>query len=81
MIQMNLFIKQKETDLENKLMVAREKEWGEGIFKEFGVDMYPLLYLKWITNKVLLYSTENSAPHLMQPGREGRLEGNGCIYG
>ena len=23
--------------------------------------MYTLLYLKWITNKVLLYSTENSA--------------------
>ena len=52
-------------------MVAREKEWGEGIFKEFGVDMYPLLYLKWITNKVLLYSTENSAQYLMQPVREG----------
>ena len=25
------------------------------------LDMYTLLYLKWITNKVLLYSTENSA--------------------
>ena len=34
---------------------------GEGIVREFGVDMYALLYLKWITNKVLLYSTWNSA--------------------
>ena len=33
--------------------------WGEGIVKEFGMDMYTLLYLKWITNKVLLYSTGN----------------------
>ena len=33
----------------------------EGIVREFGIDMYTLLYLKWITNKVLLYSTGNSA--------------------
>ena len=25
------------------------------IVREFGIDMYTLLYLKWITNKVLLY--------------------------
>ena len=30
------------TDLENKLMVAS----GEGIVREFGMDMYTLLYLK-----------------------------------
>ena len=34
---------------------------GEGIFREFGIDMYTLLYLKWMTNKDLLYSTGNSA--------------------
>ena len=33
----------------------------EGIVREFGMDMYKLLYLKWITNKDLLYSTGNSA--------------------
>jgi len=33
----------------------------EGIAREFGVDMYTLLYLKWISNKDLLYSTGNSA--------------------
>ena len=27
--------------------------------REFGIDMYTLLYLKWITNKDLLYSTGN----------------------
>ena len=33
---------------------------GEGIVREFGMDTYTLLYLKWITNKKLLYSTQNS---------------------
>ena len=33
----------------------------EGIVGESRVDMYTLLYLKWITNKDLLYSTGNSA--------------------
>ena len=29
--------------------------------REFGMDMYTLLYLKQITNKEVLYSTGNSA--------------------
>ena len=39
--------------LNSELMVAgrREKGCGEGIVREFGMDMYTLLYLKWITNK------------------------------
>ena len=32
---------------------------GEGIVREFGMDI--LLYLKWTTNKALLYSTGNPA--------------------
>ena len=34
---------------------------GEGIVREFGMDMYTLPYLKWISNKGLLRSTGNSA--------------------
>ena len=34
---------------------------GEGIVREFEMDMSTLLYLKWITNKDLLYSKWNSA--------------------
>ena len=50
------------TDLENKLTGCQEWEgWGEGIVREFGMDMCTVLYLKWISNKVLLYSTGNSA--------------------
>ena len=32
-----------------------------GIVREFVMDVYVLLYLKWITNKDLLYSTGDSA--------------------
>ena len=42
-------------------MVARMEGWGEGIVREFGIDVYTLLCLKWITNNDLLYSTGNSA--------------------
>jgi len=35
-------------------MVTRGESYGEGRIREFGVDMYTLLYLKWITNKDLL---------------------------
>ena len=33
----------------------------KGIGREFGINMYTLLYLKWRTSKDLLYSTGNSA--------------------
>ena len=32
----------------------------EGIAREFGMDLYTLLYLKWIINKDLLHSLWNS---------------------
>ena len=54
------FIRNKLTDLENELMVARGEEWEEGIIRELGIDLHPLLRLKWSTNKVLLYKIENS---------------------
>ena len=42
-------------------MVAKEEKLDKGTVREFGMDMYTLLYLKRITNKDLLYSTWNSA--------------------
>ena len=38
-------------------MVAREERWREGIVRKFGMDMYTLLYLKWMTKKGVPYST------------------------
>ena len=32
---------------------------GERVVQEFEMDRYTVLYLKWITNKDLLYSTDN----------------------
>ena len=64
MIQMNILYLQNRNrlkDLKNELMVTRGEGWREGIVREFGIDMYTLLYLKRITNKNLLYSTGNSA--------------------
>ena len=43
----------KLSELENELNGCQ----GEGIDREFGKVMYALLYLKWITNKDLLYTT------------------------
>ena len=57
LIQMNL-TKQKETHRSRELTYGCLRA-GEGIVKEFGTDMYTLLYLKWIANKDLLYSTWN----------------------
>ena len=44
-------------NLENELRLPGE----EGIVREFGMVMYTLLYLKWMTSKDLLYSTWNPA--------------------
>ena len=34
------------------------ERWGEWIVRQFGMDRYTLLYVKWITNNYLLYSTQ-----------------------
>ena len=44
-------------------MVTGGKGGGGGIVREFGIDMHTLLYLKWMTNTDLLYSTGNSAQY------------------
>ena len=33
----------------------------QDLVRLYGMDMYPHLHLKWVTNKDLLYSTGNSA--------------------
>ena len=42
----------------------------EGIVRDVGEGIYTLLYSKWITNKDLLYSTQNSAQRYV-PARMG----------
>ena len=45
--------KHKDTHRLRKLTILP----GEGIVRELEVVMYTIMYLKWITNKELLYST------------------------
>ena len=47
--------------------------------REFGMDRYTLLYLKWITNKDLLYSTGNSAQCHVAAWIGGEVEGE-CVH-
>ena len=61
MIQMKLITRQKQTDRLRKGTYDCWGKDGEGVVREFGMDMYVLLYLKWIANKDLPYSTWNSA--------------------
>ena len=58
MIQMNFLTNQRET---HRLRKQTDGYQGEGIVSEFGKVMYTLLYLKWITNKDLMYNTWNSS--------------------
>ena len=46
------------TDIENRVMVAKEEGKG-GLDWEFGTSRCKLLYIGWINKKVLLYSTGN----------------------
>ena len=42
---------------ENRLVAVKGEGFGGGMEWEVGVSRYILLYIKWISNKVLLYST------------------------
>ena len=61
-------------------MVARGKDEGNKLVREFGMDMYTLLYLKWITNKDLLCSTGSVLNVMWQPGWEESLGESGYMY-
>ena len=55
--------KQTHRLFENELKVARggQEDERKGLYRDLGMDVYTVLYLKWITNKDLLYSTGYSA--------------------
>ena len=59
-------------------MVARGGEgegWREGRVKEFEICMYTLLYLKWITNWVLLCNRGNSGQYCVAAWVGGEFGG------
>ena len=59
MTQRNLSETEVDSDIEKRLVVAKG-EGGRHVIKwYFGVRRCKLLYIGWINNKVLLYSTGN----------------------
>ena len=46
-------------DIENRLVVAKGEGVGGGMEWEVEVSRCKLVYIEWINNKALLYSTEN----------------------
>ena len=52
------------------MVTRRETNW------DIGIDIYTLLYIKWITNKDLLYSTGNLAQYSVMAymGKESKKE-------
>ena len=72
MVQMNLFTKQKQSQRHRKQTYSYWGEKREGINQEVGTDMFTLLNIKWITDKDLLYSTENATQYsvMMYMGKQ-----------
>ena len=59
----------------NLWLLGGGEGWGKRIVTEFEMNMYTLLYLKWITNKDLLYSPGNSVQcYLDGRGVWGRMD-------
>ena len=65
--------------MENRLVVVGGERGGGGMEWEFGISRGKLLYVGWINNKVLLYSTGNyiHSPGINHHGKEYEKE---CIY-
>ena len=83
MVSNKFLTKQKETyRLLNELMVARVRV---GRDRDFGKFMSTPLYLEWIANKDLLYSTWNPAqccvPAWWEEGLQGEMDTYICMAG
>ena len=54
---MNVYVKQKQTHIEDKFVVTKGKR--EVANQGYGINKYKLLCIKQISNKDILYSTRN----------------------
>ena len=69
---MDFLTNQKETHRLRKQTYGCQ---GEGIVSEFGKVMYTLLYLRWITNKDLMYNTRISTQFYVPVQMAGEVWG------
>ena len=70
---MNVSMKQKQTHrYREQTCGLQEEEVGGGMEWEAGISRWKLLYIDWMNNKVLLYSTENyiQYPLINHKGKE-----------
>ena len=67
------------TDKENRLVVAKGHEVWHGMDLEFGVGRCKLLHLEWISQEVLLYSEGNSIQSL-GIDHDGKQYKKGNVY-
>ena len=67
-------------DIENRLVVAKGEGVGGGMEWEAGVSRCKPLYIEWINNKVLLYSTENYIQYPVINHSEKEYKKRMCIY-
>ena len=73
---LNLFTKQKQPQrLREWTYGCLGEKWGKGIVREFGINMYTLLYVKWVTNRDILYSTGNSTQCYVADWMRGEFRG------
>ena len=73
MTQINISTKHKQTHRHKEQTCGCH---GGGIDWEFRINIYTLLYIKYIVNKVLLYSTGNNIqyPMINHNGKENEKE-------
>ena len=60
-------------------MVAKGEGGGGGKGWEFGISRFKLLYIGWINNKVLLYSTGNYIQYPMLNHNGKNMKKNICL--
>ena len=75
---MNLLTKEKQTHSHRKQIYGYPSV--RGVNQESEIKIYTPLYLKWITNKDLLYSTGNSAQYYVAAWMGEGFGENGYMY-
>ena len=81
MTQMNLSTKQKQTQRHREqTWLPRGKRDAGGMAWEFGISRCKLVYIEWINNKVLLYSTGNYIQYPVINHNEKNMKKNVYIY-
>ena len=71
----NELTKQRDSQTREWTYGCQRKQGEEGIARKFGMAMYTLLCLKWITNKDLLYGTWNFAQCYVAAWMGGKFGG------